>query len=325
MCQKKTAAIDPAIRTTGEESAANGADVQTELLRNPFEGPTRNPAQASDFENGYQNAQSLGHLQIAQAQPAQIQAWAKDTPAWRAGFAQAARTMGCGNVASHINPNGKVAHMNLLSLPTHVNAKIASALGTLAGSLMGAGVGAGISGLSGFTPHLAPPGEQGGSVDPTNHVTYLSRQLPQSLSDFSHNLNAPSNNWDSMNSPMSLELTKGDAVDKNLDEIGKDIAANNDIQGAEHDHNLLSLRQRLLAPDRTVNSTGRPLADDYLGRGQDTMRDLSDPSPRPTTGFNVDRAQVGGGIGAVAGGLLGAGLTQDKRKQAEYFEAAFKP
>lgn len=150
ICQRKTAAVDPVIRSTGEESAANGNDVQTELLRNPYEGPLGNPAQASDFENGYQNAQSLGHLQIAQAQQPQIQAWAKDSPAWRAGFSQAARTMGCGNVAVQINPQGKVATMtiSLPSFPAFINTKIASALGTLAGGLMGAGVG-GLAGATG--------------------------------------------------------------------------------------------------------------------------------------------------------------------------------
>lgn len=245
VCQKKTAAIDPGIRTTGEESAANGSDVQTELLRNPFEGPTGNPAQAADFENGYQNAQSLGHLQIAQAQPAQIQAWAKDNPAWRAGFAQAARTMGCGNVAMQINPSGKVAHMNLLSLPTHVNAKIAGALGTLAGGLMGAGVGAGIGASTGGMMHDAIPAETG----------------------------------------------------------------------------IESASQPIIDP--VAYPTAHAYLEPAAEEGQGTLsRALAAMRETPRDSFVTDATALGGGAGALLGGA--AAHDMGHKKQAEYFEAAFK-
>jgi outer membrane lipoprotein SlyB len=244
-CQKKTAAVDPGIRATGEESAANGSDVQTELLRNPFEGPTGNPAQASDFENGYQNAQSLGHLQIAQAQPAQVQTWAKDSPAWRAGFAQAARTMGCGNVAIQVNPNGKVAHMNLISLPTHANDKIASALGTLAGGLMGAGVGAGIGASTGGMMHDAIPAEAGIEtstpvIDPVAHPA--------------------------------------------------------------------------------MNAYMEPAAEDAQGTFSRALAALRET---PRDSFVDGATAVGGGAGALLGGAVAHDMGHSK-KQAEYFEAAFK-
>ena len=268
VCQKKTAAIDPSIRITGEESAANGADVQTELLRNPFEGPTGNPAQASDFENGYQNAQSLGHLQIAQAQPAQIQAWAKDTPAWRAGFAQAARTMGCGNVASHINPNGKVAHMNLLSLPTHVNAKIASALGTLAGGLMGAGVGAGIGASTGGLMHHASPAETGQPIiDPVAYPTAHAYLEP--------------------------------AAEEGQGTLSRALAAMRET----HHHSF------------NIDATAED-GQDALSRTLAAMRET------PQDSFVTKATALGGGAGALLGGAVAHDM--GRKKQAEYFEAAFK-
>ena len=138
-CSSKQAAVSPNIRVTGAESAANGNDVQTKLLRNPFEGTP----QATDFENGYQAAQGLGHLEINKAVPDQIESLARQDPAWRSGFAQAALSMGCGIIARQIDPNAKVATM-LLSLPFDMNVKIASALGTIAGTLAGAGLGSGI-------------------------------------------------------------------------------------------------------------------------------------------------------------------------------------
>lgn len=136
-CSSKTAAL-----ATGLDSAANGNDVQTKLLRNPFDGTP----QAADFENGYQAAQGLGHLEINKAAPDQIQSLARQAPAWRTGFAQAALSMGCGTIARQINPDTKVATM-ILSLPLHMNVKIANALGTLAGTLAGAGIGAGFGSM----------------------------------------------------------------------------------------------------------------------------------------------------------------------------------
>lgn len=244
-CRSKTAAVNPSIRATGEESAANGSDVQTELLRNPYEGPLGNPAQASEFENGYQNAQGLGHLQIAQAQLPQIQAWAKDSPAWRAGFSQAARTMGCGNVAQQINPQGKVATMHLLSLPTHPNDKIASALGTVAGGLLGAGVGAGIGASTGGVMHDAIPTDAGIEtsapvIDPVAH-------------------------------PM-------------------------------------------------MNAYMEPAAEDAQGTFSRALAALRET---PRDSFVNGATAVGGGAGALLGSAIAHDMGHDK-KQAEYFEAAFK-
>jgi len=150
--QDKTAAVDPSIQATGLDSAANGNDVQPELLRNPFAGTP----QAADFENGYQKAQSLGHLQINQAQPDQIDAWSCEGTAWRTGFAQAARSMGCGNIASQLDPSGKVAVM-LPFIPAGINEKTAGALGTLAGTLTGAGLGAGVGALHGASDLIGTP------------------------------------------------------------------------------------------------------------------------------------------------------------------------
>ncbi len=102
----KQADVNPAIRASGEDAAVNGNDVQTPLMRNPYEG---DPQQAMNFENGYQDAQSLGHLILANAQPEQLASWSKREPAWRDGFAQAARGMGCGALASQLDAEAKIA------------------------------------------------------------------------------------------------------------------------------------------------------------------------------------------------------------------------
>lgn len=142
----KHAAVDPEIRSSGDDSAANGNDVQQPLLRNPYTTGTASPdpQDAMTFENGYQFAQSLGHMQLNQAQ-GQIASWMGRPKAWRDGFAQAARGMGCGNIADQLDASNKIAqkapHMNLPSLPLGYNDKIAGALGALGGGLIGMGAG----------------------------------------------------------------------------------------------------------------------------------------------------------------------------------------
>jgi len=141
----KKADVDPNIRSSVDDSKPNGLDVQQPLLRNPYStGTAGNPQAAMQFENGYQFAQSMGHQQLNQVQPQQAQSWLARPKPWRDGFAQAARGMGCGNVASQLDAANKIAQRNTtmaLDFPIGVNLKIASALGTVAGGLAGAGLG----------------------------------------------------------------------------------------------------------------------------------------------------------------------------------------
>jgi hypothetical protein len=109
----KIAAVNPLIRASGTESPSNGADVQVPLTRNPYR-PVSNPdvgdpPHAQEFENGYQFAQGLGHASLNNVDPSNIQSWLARNPAWREGFAQAARSLGCNNVATQLTASPKIA------------------------------------------------------------------------------------------------------------------------------------------------------------------------------------------------------------------------
>ena len=160
----KYADIDPNIRSSVDDSKPNGLDVQQPLLRNPYStGTAGDPNAAMQFENGYQFAQSMGHMNLSQNAPQHIQSWTARPKPWRDGFAQAARGMGCGNVASQLDAANKIADrkypMTLPNFPISTNFKIASALGTMLGGLSGAALGAGAGHLASgmdFSHHDAP-------------------------------------------------------------------------------------------------------------------------------------------------------------------------
>ena len=331
-CSNKTAAVNPSIRATGEESAANGSDVQTELLRNPYEGPLGNPAQASEFENGYQNAQGLGHLQIAQAQLPQIQAWAKDSPAWRAGFSQAARTMGCGNVAQQINPQGKVAtmHLSLPSFPMAVNTKIASALRTLAEVLVGAGAGAHIGAIGGRA--VDPTGELSESVGAGIGAGVgglagygMTRVKKQAAFEAAFGIN--------MTDFSALAVILNTKIANALGTIAGTLAGASigSEYGSEIRDNITS--SPIFPSDDTLSHL--PEAHGMLNSVQQAATNVGIPADvteaarsHVDDGMHAikDHLSNDANFGALAGGVVGGGigtLMTRGHKQAEYFEAAF--
>lgn len=79
--------VNPLIQTTVQPAQPRGDEVHAPLNRNPYLGTENAP----EFENGYEHAQSLGHLTLSQSN---AQQWAGQNPAWRAGFATAASRLG---------------------------------------------------------------------------------------------------------------------------------------------------------------------------------------------------------------------------------------
>jgi hypothetical protein len=109
----RTAAVSPLIRASNTESPSNGHDVQVPLTQNPFR-MTVNPAEgdaanASEYENGYQFCQGLGHTGLNSASPEQWDSWSSREQAWRDGFAAAADTLGVPNVAEQLDATSKTA------------------------------------------------------------------------------------------------------------------------------------------------------------------------------------------------------------------------
>lgn len=89
----KLAAISPLIRVSGDQSIPRGDEVQPMLTRNPY---SMDPQQALDYENGYEWALSLGHMNLMQAGPDDVESWAKRPRAWVEGFATGAGRLGAG-------------------------------------------------------------------------------------------------------------------------------------------------------------------------------------------------------------------------------------
>lgn len=113
----KTAAVNPLIRASGAEAPSNGNDVQIPLTRNPYH-PVSNAEvgdapHAMEFENGYQYAQGLGHAQLNNVDPSYVEKWLEHTTSWKDGFAEAARGLGCNEVAEQLVAAPKVAYMSL--------------------------------------------------------------------------------------------------------------------------------------------------------------------------------------------------------------------
>jgi hypothetical protein len=106
----KAAGVNPLVRASVNEGMPRGDDVQIPLTVNPYStGTAGDPAQAAEYENGYQFAQSLGHIGLNSATPEQIGGWAARDPAWRDGFGAAADGLGCGHVSDHMDSTPKTA------------------------------------------------------------------------------------------------------------------------------------------------------------------------------------------------------------------------
>jgi hypothetical protein len=201
--------------------------------------------------------------------------------------------MGCGNVAIQINPTRKVAHMNLISLPTHANDKIASALGTLAGGLMGAGVGAGIGHMmpadfvSDHDRHLQQMDDLRDTVQSSREVQPVATSTPgHFVNPFSHEPLQPTVTSTPGHFLRPATFAPSDTLGASPD-VGE-VEAKMKADGAAEQQHRAFERSEGLASGQLLSST------------------------------------LGAGAGALAGGALGHAMTRDKQKQAEYFEAAFK-
>lgn len=166
MGDNKTGAVDPNTQVTQEQGEPRGDEVHIPLLNNPYQDPTADPQQAVDYENGYQYAQTLGHLQLSQVPPEQIQTWQRAALPWRQGFADAATRLGKEDLANMLvgeQPDeGKTAmtHAKVAAgvLPRDAQHSLARGIG---GSTIGGGIGGGVAGLGG--QYLA---QQGIQADP---------------------------------------------------------------------------------------------------------------------------------------------------------------
>jgi hypothetical protein len=269
----KTADIDPNIRASVDDAKPNGLDVQQPLLRNPYSaGTAGDPHAAMEFENGYQFAQSMGHQQLNQVQPQQAQSWATRSKPWRDGFAQAARGMGCGNVAAQLDASNKIAqHRTSLMLPNFpisVNFKIASALGTVMGGLGGAALGSAAG-------HLAAEASQGAPYDPngSGHPTQEEIPVHGHIPDF-----AAQRGWDTL-------TPAGHATPAELS------AAHDAVPQHEYGH-----------------ADGGPTTLNFKGLWQPSLMDKGlDSSLSAISGHPAEAAGAGAGalLGGVAGGAIG--------------------
>lgn len=109
----KKAAVRPNAALTVMDAAPRGDEVHQPLTVNPYDGPEFDPQNAVDYENGYQYAQSFGHLELNQADADQVERWAHAPIPWREGFAEAARRLGVGRLADMIE--GEMKESNLVT------------------------------------------------------------------------------------------------------------------------------------------------------------------------------------------------------------------
>lgn len=137
----KLAAISPLIQTTAEDVPERGDEVHPPMMSNPY---VADPAQGPEYENGYQHAQELGHLQLVSVPPDQLPGWRNSAVAWRQGFAASARALGAGQVANTIEATVKTAGTPIMLQMTKL------AYGYMKGLRYGAGIGAGLGAVKGL-------------------------------------------------------------------------------------------------------------------------------------------------------------------------------
>jgi len=132
------------------------------LNRNPYQDPLADPADAAEYENGYQYAQELGHQLLSQAGIEDAEAWSRGHPeSWVRGFATGASRLGVGRLARMLFaeeqgmedqiPEEKRAEFALDDCwaTTYLSGgqKKEARGNRLAGGLLGAGLGAGMGAL----------------------------------------------------------------------------------------------------------------------------------------------------------------------------------
>jgi hypothetical protein len=91
-------AVNALARVTAKGANPRGDDVQTSLIKNPY----LSGQDAVDFENGYEYAQSIGHVQLGQMPPDAIQHWKHSPKPWQYGFGTAATKMGLENISRQL-------------------------------------------------------------------------------------------------------------------------------------------------------------------------------------------------------------------------------
>lgn len=128
--------VNPLGRVTPVTSKPRGDEAQPTLTANPY--ALADPEAAREYENGYQYAQTIGHMELAQHDPME---WAYAATPWREGFAEAAKSMGLGGFADTLLSVGKEASMN-----TVATEYVKTAMGPLGKTMTG--LGAGLGGLA---------------------------------------------------------------------------------------------------------------------------------------------------------------------------------
>lgn len=146
----KKAAVNPLIQDTAMDAVPRGDENHAPLLNNPYDQPMGDEQAPVNYENGYQYAQSLGHRELGQVSPENIETWQNRPVPWREGLADGASRLGMGRVADMMQSAGGEAQLNkqgaVVFEPIQKEARKGgnwgSRLSTLAGGLAGAGLAA---------------------------------------------------------------------------------------------------------------------------------------------------------------------------------------
>lgn len=101
----KLAEVNPTVRMTADPSVPRGDEVHIPLLYNPYNA---DPQAAAEYENGYEYAQSIGHLQLDGVTPEDLQRWSTTAVPWREGFKDALGKLGRGDLAEKIAARKKI-------------------------------------------------------------------------------------------------------------------------------------------------------------------------------------------------------------------------
>lgn len=137
----KLAVTNPLQAATAMDTLQRGDEVHPPMIANPYQ---LDPEAAAQYENGYQYAQKIGHLQLISVPPEQLLGQTNGSVPWREGFAASARALGAGQVADTIEatiaPKTAGIPMDLTKL----------AYGYMQGLRYGAGIGAGLGAIKGL-------------------------------------------------------------------------------------------------------------------------------------------------------------------------------
>lgn len=128
-------AFDQTENSTTMVAAPRGDELHLPMGPNPYMG---DPKGASEFENGFNYAQAIGHMKLNQATQGDVQRWLGNENAWRDGFAEACEKLGLARVGDLVASQPKTAG----AVPSALEPAGHWARGILA---TGAGVGGGIA------------------------------------------------------------------------------------------------------------------------------------------------------------------------------------